>query len=225
MDLVTDGLKEKLLPVSRKLKEIEKERAERRKVRKRTKAAAGSTAPAVTNGSTSAADVEMGDASATTTAAAGQAMDVVVDGQKDVKEGGELEDESIYRSKEVKELDALVDPTLKNDIGCSVSGLYDLVGESSDFSHLSLCIRLIPCGPAIVTHKGAAADAGHYMGFVKKSVFHSSGQNVSPGGSFAFDDDDEDWYKFDDEKVSLFPKEKLATLDGGGMFFLLLRFD
>lgn len=137
MDLVTDGLKEKLLPVSRKLKEIEKERAERRKVRKRTKAAAGSTAPAVTNGSTSAADVEMGDASATTTAAAGQAMDVVVDGQKDVKEGGELEDESIYRSKEVKELDALVDPTLKNDIGCSVSGLYDLVGESSRFSHLS----------------------------------------------------------------------------------------
>jgi len=32
----------------------------------------------------------------------------------------------------------------------------------------------------------------------------------------AFDDDDEDWYKFDDEKVSVFPKEKLGTIDGGG---------
>jgi ubiquitin carboxyl-terminal hydrolase 14 len=27
---------------------------------------------------------------------------------------------------------------------------------------------------------------------------------------------DEDWYKFDDDKVSVFPAEKLATLDGGG---------
>ena len=25
---------------------------------------------------------------------------------------------------------------------------------------------------ALVTHKGAAADAGHYMAYVKKSVFH-----------------------------------------------------
>lgn len=29
-------------------------------------------------------------------------------------------------------------------------------------------------------------------------------------------EDDEDWYKFDDNKVSIFPKEKLGTLDGGG---------
>lgn len=29
-------------------------------------------------------------------------------------------------------------------------------------------------------------------------------------------EDDEDWYKFDDDKVSVFPKEKLSTLDGGG---------
>ena len=27
---------------------------------------------------------------------------------------------------------------------------------------------------------------------------------------------DEDWYKFDDDKVSVFPKEKLPTLEGGG---------
>ena len=61
---------------------------------------------------------------------------------------------------------------------------------------------------AIVTHKGASADGGHYIGFVKKNVFHTSGDGL--------DEDDEDWYKFDDDKVSVFPKEKLATLDGGG---------
>jgi ubiquitin carboxyl-terminal hydrolase 14 len=71
---------------------------------------------------------------------------------------------------------------------------------------------------------------------VKKSVFHAyknksgipsiastsaaaSGDAASPETTTADLDaieDDEDWYKFDDEKVSLFPKEKLATLDGGG---------
>ena len=95
---------------------------------------------------------------------------------------------------------------------------------------------------AIVTHKGAAADAGHYIGLVKKSVFYayknkdglpSIAPSLSIGtpGGIASDaitspemttanldalEDDEDWYKFDDEKFSPFPKEKLSTLDGGG---------
>ena len=149
-----------------------------------------------------------------------------------------------------------------------------------------------------MTHKGAAADSGHYIGFVKKSVFYAakakakelnanltrklnlleglidtplpdsleSGGSISdpmlrsvansvmnrsfdpaavapsllanaihevndgptdsnsapvPGPSTSptvtFDsEDDEDWYKFDDEKVTDFPKEKLSTLEGGG---------
>lgn len=76
---------------------------------------------------------------------------------------------------------------------------------------------------AIVTHKGAAADAGHYIGFVKKSMFHPAVSNGASGSSFALDEDDEDWYKFDDDKVSVFPKEKLSTLDGGGGLSLVAR--
>ena len=34
--------------------------------------------------------------------------------------------------------------------------------------------------------------------------------------SAALEEDDEDWYKFDDDKVSIFPAEKLETLSGGG---------
>lgn len=79
---------------------------------------------------------------------------------------------------------------------------------------------------AIVTHKGAAADAGHYIGFVKKSVFHAAAADggASSSSGAALDDDDEDWYKFDDDKVSVFPKEKLGTLDGGGEHSLLVGF-
>ena len=70
---------------------------------------------------------------------------------------------------------------------------------------------------AIVTHKGAEADAGHYIGFVKKRALHSS--PLAPGAAAAGaqpDEDDEDWYKFDDAKVSIFPKEKLESIAGGG---------
>lgn len=83
-----------------------------------------------------------------------------------------------------------------------------------------------------MTHKGAAADAGHYMGYVKRSVFHpityarpsdgaeaegtSSTGNGKAKETAALAEGDDDWYKFDDDKVSVFPVEKLATLDGGG---------
>lgn len=198
LDLATDDLKTKLLPASRKLQEIEKERAERRKVRKRTKAVVTSTTtknapvPAVAETATTAeGDVAMADVSVS--AEGGDNAKVIA--------AGELEDENVYREREAKELGELVDDGIRQDIGASQTGLYDLV--------------------AIVTHKGAAADAGHYMAFVKKSVFHSTNSTTSPisrasGASTEFDEDDEDWYKFDDDKVSIFPKEKLATLDGGG---------
>ncbi|KAJ7699363.1 hypothetical protein B0H17DRAFT_1049578 [Mycena rosella] len=193
VDLCSDELKAKLLPVSRRLKAVEKEREERRKVRRRTKIAV--PAPASTSAAPAAgADVEMADAAAAPAVAAASTSAMEVEGEgadkgKAAEEGGALEDESAYRARELAELEALVDQGTKADVGCSVSGLYELV--------------------AIVTHKGAAADAGHYIGFVKKSVFH-------PPKLGEEQESDEDWYKFDDDKVSLFPKEKLTSLDGGG---------
>ena len=89
---------------------------------------------------------------------------------------------------------------------------------------MSLWVILILFDTAIVTHKGAFADGGHYMGFVKKSVFHPPKPPIfsDPGAGSAavVDEDDEDWFKFDDERVSIFPVEKLATIDGGGEYFL-----
>ncbi|KAJ7858625.1 hypothetical protein B0H14DRAFT_2748222 [Mycena olivaceomarginata] len=186
VDLCSDGLKARLLPVSRRLK-VEKEREERRKVRRRTKIAAAAPAASASTSGSGSVDVEMADAAPSATAAGeGEGGDK---GKAKEEAGGALEAESVYRARELAELEGLVDPGLKNDVGCSVSGLYELV--------------------AIVTHKGAAADAGHYIGFVKKSVFH-------PPTLGEEQESDEDWYKFDDDKVSIFPQAKLTTLDGGG---------
>jgi ubiquitin carboxyl-terminal hydrolase 14 len=138
LDLATEELKARMLLTSRRLKEIEKERAERRKVRKRIKA--GAAAPAATKGATSTTvgDVEMADASvesssppvavAAPAVPAGIGAVMEPEGEKPKLAEGELEDENVYREKEVQELAALVDPALNADVGCSVSGLYELVG-------------------------------------------------------------------------------------------------
>ncbi len=116
LEITSDELKARLMPVNRRLVEIDKGRAERRKIRLRKRGLVG-------GGDTAAMDVD---------------------------DQGEPED--VIRAKEREEIEGLVDPAIKADIGASWSGLYDLV--------------------AIVTHKGAAADSGHYIGFAKKSAFH-----------------------------------------------------
>jgi len=51
---------------------------------------------------------------------------------------------------------------------------------------------------------------------VKKSAFHPRASEDTGSEQKTIDDEDNDWYKFDDDKVSIFPEEKLATLEGGG---------
>ncbi|KAH9031899.1 hypothetical protein EDB85DRAFT_2238762 [Lactarius pseudohatsudake] len=154
LDIATDELRERMRPVASRRSEIEKARDERRKVRKRTRAGVP----------------------------AAQAPDADGPGPEEPV-GGELRPEEWYREQEKAELEALVDPTIKGDIGASQTGVYDLV--------------------AIITHKGAAADSGHYIAFVARQALTGK-------------EEDQDWIKFDDDKVSVFPAEKLSTLDGGG---------
>ncbi|KAF9074412.1 hypothetical protein BDP27DRAFT_1317042 [Rhodocollybia butyracea] len=191
LDLTSPELKMKLLPVSRRLQEIEKERAERRKVRKRTKNSTASSAAAAapTAGEHSAGeDAPMAEAA-----------------------GGALEDE--------EELDVLVHPDLRTDVGASTTGLYEL--------------KSVFHGPPPTLYTGpAASEAGstnaqseptdpNAMDTDNTAVTSTSTTSVAEdtskgkGDPYAYEDD-EDWYKFDDDKVSVFPKEKLNTLDGGG---------
>lgn len=108
LDIVTDDLKQKLLPVNTKLKTIDKDRAERRKIRKRSKGV--TQAQSTTSGE---AATNPDDSANTQTAEA----------------AGAIPEERDARAEELRQLEELIDPELKNDIGCSVTGLYDLVGK------------------------------------------------------------------------------------------------
>ncbi|WRT65064.1 uncharacterized protein IL334_002006 [Kwoniella shivajii] len=57
---------------------------------------------------------------------------------------------------------------------------------------------------AMVTHKGASADSGHYIGWTRKESEHP----IASG--------EEEWFKFDDDKVSVVTADKILSMDGGG---------
>lgn len=100
------------------------------------------------------------------------------------------------RAREAHEIDALVDAGLRSDLGANVSGLYELAG--------------------IVTHKGAAADAGHYISWVRRDAKRE-----------ALDTPDDAWLKLDDDRVSVVSPDKIDSLSGGGQdsvaYILLYR--
>lgn len=49
---------------------------------------------------------------------------------------------------------------------------------------------------------------GHYVGWCAAPP--------PEDGAFDFDADKQEWYKFDDEKVSLVSRDKILALEGGG---------
>lgn len=97
------------------------------------------------------------------------------------------DEERTLRAKERTEIESLIDPELRNDRGCNPSGLYDLAG--------------------VVTHKGAAADAGHYMSWVRCESTRGDEFDTLPSN---------EWYQFNDDKVSVVNSDKIASLYGGG---------
>ncbi|SCU98076.1 LAFA_0G15478g1_1 [Lachancea sp. 'fantastica'] len=49
----------------------------------------------------------------------------------------------------------------------------------------------------VITHQGANSESGHYQSFIR-------------------DEDEDKWYRFNDDKVSVIPKERIEALAGGG---------
>jgi len=102
-DLSSDELKAKILPLNSRLKEVEKDRAERLKVAKRTKKDKSDAAQGA--------------------GASGSAM--AVDG---AETPAETDEEKSKRKSEEEELTKLIHEEFKNDSGCNASGMYDLIG-------------------------------------------------------------------------------------------------
>ncbi|MBW0471402.1 hypothetical protein O181_011117 [Austropuccinia psidii MF-1] len=189
LDLLTDELKAKVAPAASKIKDIEKDRRERIKIIKKRKTAQEQTATGQINN----------DAKAVTS-------EVPTGGCINTQQEEEEEDEATIRERESAVLMSLMHPDLTNDVGANPTAQYELCG--------------------IVTHKGASADGGHYLAWVRcdsarsdprlPSTTNGSAQSTKLN-KFEFQDPDEqEWYKFDDEKVSIVKREKILTLDGGG---------
>ncbi|KAM0747751.1 ubiquitin C-terminal hydrolase [Meredithblackwellia eburnea MCA 4105] len=195
IDLVTDDLKKSLLPVNEKLKEVDKDRRERAKIRKRAKIVEearleeekkAEKEKSTASTSTAAATAEAEDPPVIAAGSSGEAM--AVDGEPEGPKAGELVDEPSKRKEEAELLRSLVSKELAEDVGANFTGMYELV--------------------AVVTHKGASADGGHYVGWHRVDRTTTVSEIEDP--------DKAEWYKFDDDKVSTVTRDKIATLDGGG---------
>ncbi|KAJ1020052.1 hypothetical protein NDA16_004332 [Ustilago loliicola] len=206
---LTDELKEKTKETNLAIKKIEKDRDERAKIRKRAKArkiaeekAAKDAARQVGEG---VGDVAMSDATSADAAKEGEGEKK--DGEAaDSKLGVALteEEELAQRQKEREQIQATIHPDLLADTGCNPSALYELVG--------------------VVTHKGAAADAGHYISWVRKDLDSENaldgqgkdGKKAPQGEKLDKTEANEEWYKFNDDQVSVVSRDKIQALDGGG---------
>ena len=187
VEFCTEELRDRLIPVRDKVREIRKDEEEVSRARKRLKLAhkqeADRAADALkTNGPTDAKKV---------------ANDKATEGKGDDKDKADAvyKTDAEYDSERAasllaakKELFALINPELAADEGSNKAGLYELRG--------------------LVTHQGASADSGHYTSYVKKrGAMGSDGKRKEEDGK---------WWWFNDDKVSEVDAEKIETLSGGG---------
>ncbi|KAN0065417.1 deubiquitinating enzyme [Thecaphora frezii] len=208
---LTDELKEKVKATTLTIKKVEKDRDERAKIQRRAKAkkeaesksdAAAAPADASALGGAAPASADAPDPSdAMAVDGAEESLAASSGSGSSSKLGVALTDEEELelRRKEEAEVEASIHADIKADAGANPSALYELVG--------------------IVTHKGAAADAGHYISWVRKDDDDAAArQDGANGGTAKLErtEKDEEWYKFDDDKVSVVPRDKIRSLDGGG---------
>ena len=202
-ELVTDDLRKKIVPVGEKLKECDKDRRERAKARRKMKKATDASAAAAPAQDPSADPPEEMAVDAPASAA-GEAA-------------GELPDEETKRHEELATLLSLVHPDVEADKGANVSGLYELAGivshkgASADGGASPPSLPLVLVSAALTPSPSPSRPpAGHYVGWC------AAPPPSSDGAALDFDYDKQEWYKFDDEKVSLVGRDKILALEGGG---------
>lgn len=198
---LSENLKKMVAPANEKVKAIEKERDERSKIRRKVKARREEALQS--DGAKSADRVGLATSTSGGVDAIRPSDIMAVDTAEDkltatseAKSAGAAlthDEEVKLRDEERRQALEAIHPELRSDVGANTNGLYELVG--------------------IVTHKGAAAEAGHYISWVRKDDEASD----EAGGRVTLDRGPQhDWLKFDDDKVTVVPREKIMTLDGGG---------
>lgn len=191
MEFCADSLKEKLVPVRDRLREVnkDKEDIERARKRRRTNPASEGepSQPAKEEKKNDKKEEKKIDNKEEKKAATAGDEDTPMETYKTDAEWEEDKAAALRSAK--RELLSLVNQDLAKDEGANQSGLYELRG--------------------VVTHQGSSADSGHYTAYVKKPAVKDP-KTGKPG------EEDGHWYWFNDDKVSEVPGDKIATLAGGG---------
>jgi ubiquitin carboxyl-terminal hydrolase 14 len=202
LDLVefcTDELKQQLIPVRDKVREIRKDEQDVERARKRQKLAHRQEEDRKAEADHMAAEAapikKAQEAKERKEAeASGKPQEVTANDTEVYKTDAEYEAERAASIKAAKKaLYAAIDPALMADEGANKSGLYELRG--------------------VITHQGASADSGHYTSYVKKAA-RMVDDPKAPGGKRKVEDGK--WWWFNDDKVSEVDAEKIETLSGGG---------
>lgn len=197
VEFCTDELKNKLVPVRDKVREIRKDEQDVERARKRQKMRHQREEERK-------AEIESGAPLEPMQKKKTAEEQKQKEGEKDgdtamtdvFKSDADIEAErtaSILAAK--KELAKLIDRDLASEDGSNKSGLYELRG--------------------VITHQGASADSGHYTAYIKKQGRLVDDPNV-PGGRKR--EEDGKWWWFNDDKVTEVEPEKIETLAGGGKF-------
>lgn len=194
VEFCTEDLKEMLIPVRDKIRDIRKEEEDVERARKRQRrmraGEENDIEPSGKNKAAAATKEPLQKKAEQKAAAEASASGDVEMPDIEYKTEAQIEAEraaSILAAK--KELLALVNPKLAADEGANQTGLYELRG--------------------VITHQGASADSGHYTSFVKK---------LGPKDPVTGKRKEEDgkWWWFNDDKVSEVDSDKIETLSGGG---------
>ncbi|EHK22619.1 uncharacterized protein TRIVIDRAFT_71255 [Trichoderma virens Gv29-8] len=190
VEFCSDELKDALIPVRDKVREVRKDEEDIERARKRRKKTHDKDMSDVAGGSGLPSERELKQQKQKGESKPQQADDADTVMGETFKTDAQVEAESeaaLLSAK--KELNALINPALRDDDGANQSGLYELRG--------------------VVTHQGAGADSGHYTAYVKKtgSVDPKTGKKEKEDGN---------WWWFNDDKVSEVTVDKVEALAGGG---------
>ena len=201
VEFCTDALRDQLVPVRDKVREIRKDEIDVERSRKRQKLAHERDEKQKGNEAEDKASLEPMQKKKTAEEKKEKKKndkDGDTEMEEDYKTDAQYEEEKNAAIKAAKqELQDLLKQNASADSGTNQSGLYELRG--------------------VITHQGASADSGHYTAYVKKQA--RKGDDAQSGSKRQNENDDNKWWWFNDDKVTEVEAEKIETLAGGGKYF------
>ncbi|KAJ5772434.1 Ubiquitin carboxyl-terminal hydrolase 7 [Penicillium odoratum] len=203
VEFCTDQLREQLVPVRDKVREIRKDEVDIERSRKRQRLALDREEQQKKNEAEGGASESLEPMQKKTTVEETKDKksekksdkDGDTEMEEDFKTDAQYEEEKNAAIKAAKlELQELLKQNGSSDSGTNKSGLYELRG--------------------VITHQGASADSGHYTAYVKQQP--RKVDDAQTGSKRREEENSNKWWWFNDDKVTEVEAEKIETLSGGG---------